>query len=79
MNDMKKLLLLSLPLLMVGCETSERIDTQLCEENYHTIVIDSCEYLSCKRLYDLTHKGNCKFCADRRRQEIKELVYELKK
>ena len=39
--------------------------------DYVTKVIDSCEYieydngiLKC-RVYSLTHKGNCKFCAER--------------
>ena len=27
----------------------------------------------------LAHKGNCKFCAERRKQELKELIKELKK
>lgn len=39
---------------------------------YSTIVIDSCEYI--EAFNRLAHKGNCKFCAERRRKEIKEYV-----
>lgn len=43
---------------------------------YSTIVIDSCEYI--EAFNRLAHKGNCKFCAQRRKQELKQLVKELK-
>ena len=32
---------------------------------YHTVVIDSCEYI--KGFNMLTHKGNCKFCEERKK------------
>ena len=41
-----------------------------------TVVIDSCEYLIGNRALVhqgygyLTHKGNCKYCAERRKQEL---------
>jgi hypothetical protein len=38
------------------------------EENFTVVTIDSCEYLLA--VYDrsrmITHKGNCKFCAERK-------------
>ena len=40
-------------------------------KSYTIKVIDSCEYIECdygifdQRVYSLTHKGNCKFCAER--------------
>lgn len=37
---------------------------------YRQIVIDSCEYIEAN--YALAHKGNCKFCAERRKKELKE-------
>ena len=47
--------------------------------NPTVIVIDSCEYI--KWGYGLTHKGNCKFCEERRRQEketmLEDIVIEL--
>ena len=76
---MKKIILLALAtLMMVGCRSSVEEDTKDCEENYHIIILDSCEYYSNIRVYDLTHKGNCHFCIERRKQELKELVEQLK-
>ena len=75
---MKKIILLALAtLMMVGCrknpdgsfDTSRSID-------FETIVIDSCEYI--QAWYKLAHKGNCRFCTERRKQELKELVEQLK-
>ena len=43
---------------------------------YSTIVIDSCEYIEAFNRH--AHKGNYKFCAQRRKQELKQLVKELK-
>ena len=48
---------------------------------FNIIIIDSCEYIN-RGVYGgavLVHKGNCKFCAERRKQELKELIKELKK
>ena len=43
------------------------------------IVIDSCEYILWN--YGLTHKGNCKYCAERRRKEyeafLEDIIIEL--
>lgn len=76
---MKKIILLILiTFITVGC------DYQNADGSYdtsrslmmETVVIDSCEYVSA--YYKLAHKGNCHFCAERRRQEMKDLVKELK-
>lgn len=76
---MKKLILLALTAAMVaGCtETSEAYII----DGREVVVIDSCEYIrnlqyGGSRSY--AHKGNCKFCAERRKQELKELVELLK-
>ena len=45
--------------------------------DYNVVKIDSCEYIQSG--YRLTHKGNCKYCTERRKQELKELIEELKK
>ena len=39
---------------------------------YHTIVIDSCEYIDAPN--KLVHKGNCRFCAERHKSGHKEIV-----
>ena len=41
-------------------------------KNYTVKVIDGCEYIECdygvmdQRVYSLTHKGNCEYCAARK-------------
>jgi hypothetical protein len=70
---MKKLLLLALTaMMMVGCDHNKLYKLH----DYGIQTIDSCEYVIgyCK----LSHKGNCKYCAERRKQELKELVKQLK-
>lgn len=59
------------------------------EHDYSVIIIDSCEYIEktdnfaigadwgAKAGY-VAHKGNCRFCAERRKQELKSLVEQLK-
>ena len=84
---MKKLLLLALTaMIMAGCEsdTLTLIDTskeyRYIKDNEVFYTIDSCEYIN-RGVYGgdvLVHKGNCKFCAERRKQELKELVEQLK-
>ncbi len=70
---MKKLLLLALTaIMMVGCDTNKLYELQ----SYGIQTIDSCEYIT--GAYKISHKGNCKYCAERRKQELKELVKQLK-
>lgn len=82
---MKKLLLLALTaMMMVACESDTLIDSskkdRYRKDNEVFYIIDSCEYIN-RGVYGgdvLVHKGNCKFCAERRKQELKELIKELK-
>lgn len=46
------------------------------KSNIKKVVIDSCEYICWG--HGLAHKGNCKFCANRRREELK-MIDELNK
>ncbi len=75
----RNLILLALTTLMVvGCDEQNpdgSFDTSR-SLTYETIVIDSCEYI--RGYHRLAHKGNCRFCAERRKQELKELVEQLK-
>lgn len=76
---MKKLLLLALTALaIVGCDynSNRNIDTKTEGILYGTIIIDSCEYI--KGTYRLAHKGNCRFCKERRQKELKDLAIKLK-
>lgn len=46
--------------------------------NYTITIIDSCEYIA-YRTYAykaVTHKGNCKFCTERNKAIIKQLLKE---
>ena len=78
---MKKVILLALTaLMMVWCDEKQSDGTY--KPCYHrTYIIDSCEYVGLARSsqYDfLAHKGNCRFCKERRQKELKELVKNLK-
>lgn len=59
------------------------------ERGYSVIIVDGCEYIEKTDDYHVggdcgvkagyvAHKGNCRFCAERRKQELKELVEQLK-
>lgn len=79
---MKKIILLALTaLMMAGCTKRDSngyisINTGSAS-NPHTEIIDSCEYVSWS--YGLAHKGNCRFCKERRQKEVKELIEQLSK
>ena len=83
---MKKIILLaSAALMMVGCEKQNSDGSYVLEKNPDNtnignnpvlIVIDTCEYISWS--YGLSHKGNCRFCKERRQKELEELVIKLK-
>ena len=65
-------------LMMVGCKESTQ-PIELHEMN--TYVVDSCEYVG--RIIGnpsgiLAHKGNCRFCTERRKQELEALMKQIK-
>lgn len=77
---MKKILLFAVAaFMMVGCN-DDKLDTN----DFKTIVVDSCEYLyeevptTGGPFAAMAHKGNCRFCKERRQKELKELVKQLK-
>ena len=82
---MKKVLILFtlLAVVLVSCDdVNEDGSHNTGEWNYfRTIVVDSCEYV--RATYRLAHKGNCKFCKERRKKEReqlkREIIEELKK
>ena len=74
---MKKFILLVLTaLMMVGC--SEEMDKSTEMVQFKVLQIDSCEYLRVDGYYGYAHKGNCRFCKERRQKELEELVIKLK-
>lgn len=76
---MKKLiLLLSLAFVMCGCHDDKVVYTKSQRTTLEVGVFeyDSCEYIT---LYSsVAHKGNCKFCAERKRKEYEKLIRRLK-
>ena len=80
---MKKIILLALTaLMMVGCEKN-KVNPQVGHirpRNAYITDIDSCEYVLQDSYHGLaiTHKGNCRFCKERRQKELEELVTKLK-
>ena len=60
--------------MMVGC--LDRRDSN--GVPYKVVVVDSCEYLNDGSLTTVGHKGNCRFCKERRQKELEELIKVLK-
>ena len=81
---MKKIILLALTaLMMVGCDEikikeHKQIKEPSVSEWHNQVVIDSCEYISEETRGLVEHKGNCRFCKDRRQKELEELIIKLK-
>ena len=77
---MKKIIILALAaLMMAGCTEKSTQPIEL--HKTHTYIIDSCEYVGQAigfRTGILAHKGNCRFCAERRKQELEALVKQIK-
>ena len=74
MNKLK-IFYIILAIFLVSCQAENTQYTQYSEEKrirtdnsiigYQVIVIDSCEYIYTEK-GRLTHKGNCKFCEQRK-------------
>ena len=74
---MKNIILLALTaLMMVGCSFKSGQDI-----SKKIIILDSCEYIQYwtgDYNQNIEHKGNCRFCKERRQKELEELVIKLK-
>lgn len=75
---MKKIILLALTaLMMVGCKYEERQTKEV--DGVKIVTIDSCEYVRCVTYSGYIvycHKGNCRFCKERRQKELQELQFQ---
>lgn len=85
---MKKIILLALTaLMMVGCYQAKAYhDKQIDlvgDSKIRTITYQDCEYVVIESYFynrfAVTHKGNCRFCKERRQKELEEFVEQLKK
>ena len=82
---MKKLLIVLSVILatLVSCTTNTDailpVEGDQVTGKCHVVVIDSCEYI--KWNYGMSHKGNCKFCKQRREKEyeafLEDIIIEL--
>lgn len=82
-TNMGKIILLALvALMMVGCDKKMPDGTYRNDcSSYRTYIIDSCEYFGILDFGNgnfLAHKGNCRFCKERRQKELNKLVEQLK-
>lgn len=79
---MKKIIFIALTaLMMVGCSNQNNVAKSVRKGDFATFEYDSCEYLlrvSFGHGY-LAHKGNCRFCKERRQKELKELYWYIRK
>ena len=84
---MKKIILLALTVLMMaGCKykTDAEIEEAKRLDGFNIVVIDSCEYLKKSVAHGnqgfgyFAHKGNCRFCTERRKKELEALVEQIK-
>lgn len=72
---MKKIILLALTaIIMVGCVNDGKVD----RSDFVIVELDSCEYIKWNASYGYQHKGNCRFCKERRQKELEELIIKLK-
>ena len=84
---MKKIILLILTVLMMaGCyqvKANHKKNIELvCDYELESIEYQGCEYIIMQSHFKqhgtMIHKGNCKYCKERRQKELKELVKQIK-
>ena len=86
MKLLKNYIIALTALMLVGCEyeTADEIEERKRLNGFNIVVIDSCEYLKGHNASGyqgygyFAHKGNCRFCKERRQKELEELVIKLK-
>lgn len=78
------ILVLVIMVICFSCDAPQGTSVERSVDGYNIKTIDSCEYIEYdygvfnQRVYSLTHKGNCKYCAERTKNYIKELALEIK-
>ena len=75
---MKKIILLALAaLMMVGCRYKST-GINITEATSSVIIVNKNTLDSCEYYPHYGHKGNCRFCKERRQKDLEELVEKLK-
>ena len=82
---MKKIMLIGFvaAMLLTSCSCAPTEEPPMIDD-YQVVTIDSCEYLKkedrcCYQGFGyFAHKGNCRFCRERRQKEMQELITALK-
>lgn len=77
MDKKKILIIMALCLfVMASCDKSRDDGTYNPSYEPRTYVIDSCEYIGWLSGYSsvLAHKGNCKYCEERRKKEMAQWI-----
>jgi hypothetical protein len=69
---MKKILFILATVLLCSCEKTTTVYSNKSNLPWDVVEIDSCEYI--KDGYRLAHKGNCKYCRERNRKMIKDIL-----
>ena len=80
MAIIKKIILLSFTIIMItSCYNQNNVAKSVEEGDFGVCIYDSCEYLIRVAGYKgyLAHKGNCRFCKERRQKELEELLIKL--
>lgn len=77
MTTIKKIILLALVILMVGCRY-RTTGMNIVTASNSVIVVDENTSDSCEYYPHYGHKGNCRFCKMRRQKELEELAKQLK-
>lgn len=78
MARIKKLILLAfISLVIVGCRYT-RTEVNVVKASNPVIIVDENTLDSCEYYPRYGHKGNCRFCKERRQKELEELVTKLK-
>jgi hypothetical protein len=62
-----KAIFILVAIFLFGCGEINTPDTnKYLEKGFYQITVDSCEYIFQRRWF--THKGNCKYCAEREKK-----------
>lgn len=73
---MKKLFVALSVIAIIGCSSVPENPERSYEGYVKVVYLDGCEYYKSwiSGGYTFTHKGNCRYCSERRKKEIEEVI-----